>query len=99
MTLEWAHTEVAVIRRLFPRVPGIDAYEASLRRHTARSNEQLFKMVEAVADFCLTARGAVLNVNELRAGCEETRETVTAERNAFVTRHQHILLRALAAAA
>jgi anaerobic magnesium-protoporphyrin IX monomethyl ester cyclase len=99
MTLEWAHTEVAVIRRLFPRVPGIDAYEGSLRRHTARSNEQLFKMVEAVADFCLTARGAVLNVNELRAGCEETRETVTAERNAFVTRHQHILLRALAAAA
>jgi hypothetical protein len=99
LTLEWAHTEVAVIRRLFPHIPGIDAYEAALRRHTRESNECLFSTVEAVADLYSTGKSPIVDAAALKAACGKTRETVTAERNAFVARHQQILLRALAAAA
>jgi radical SAM superfamily enzyme YgiQ (UPF0313 family) len=99
MLLEWAHTEVAVIRRLFPLLPDIDAYEASLRRHTRRSNEGLFAMVEAVADVHRSGYGPEPDVQTLTARCEATLETVTAERNDFIARHQEVLLKALAVAA
>ena len=99
MLLEWAHTEVAVIRRLFPRLPDIDAYEASLVGHTKRSNEGLFAMVEAVADVHRQGHGQTPDPQLLKARCDETLETVTAGRNEFIARHQDILLRALAVAA
>jgi radical SAM superfamily enzyme YgiQ (UPF0313 family) len=99
MTLEWAHSEVAVIRRLFPRLPDIDAYEASLVHHTRRSNEGLFAVVEAVAAVHRRGHGHGPDAEMLMARCDDTRATVTAERNAFIARHQDILLRALAEAA
>jgi hypothetical protein len=36
---------------------------------------------------------------ELKDHCNETFETVTAQRNDFIARHQDVLLRALAVAA
>ena len=99
MLLEWAHTEVAVIRRLFPRLPDIDAYEASLVGHTKRSNEGLLAMVAAVADAHRQGHRQTPDPQLLKARCDETLETVTAERNEFIARHQDILLRELAVAA
>jgi hypothetical protein len=43
--------------------------------------------------------GQMPNSQDLKDRCNETFETVTAERNAFIVRHQDILLRALAMAA
>ncbi len=99
MQLEWAHTEVAVIRQLFPRLADIDAYEASLRRHTRLSNEGLFAMVEALAALHATGRGPAPDARALRAQCEHTLETVIGERNAFIGLHQDTLLDALRIAA
>jgi radical SAM superfamily enzyme YgiQ (UPF0313 family) len=99
MQLEWAHSEISVLRQLFPALAGIDAYDASLRRHTARSNEGLFAVVEAVADLHETGTGAVPDAAALRARCDETLATVIAERDAFITRHEDILLQALKLAA
>ncbi len=96
MALEWAHSEVAVIRRLFPSLPDIDDYEASLVGHTRRSNEGLIAMVTAVADIHRHGHGEEPDQQILKARCDETLRTVTEERNAFITRHQDILLRALA---
>jgi anaerobic magnesium-protoporphyrin IX monomethyl ester cyclase len=99
MLLEWTHTEVAVIRRLFPSLPGLDAYEASLIGHTQRSNEALCATVEAVAEVHEHGHGQMPNSQELKERCNETFKTVTAERNDFIARHQDVLLRALAVAA
>ncbi|HEY1879749.1 MAG TPA: radical SAM protein [Caulobacteraceae bacterium] len=99
MQLEWAHTEVSVLRQLFPALPGIDAYEAGLRRNTARSNEGLFEVVEAVADLHETGAGAAPDAAALRARCDETLESVIAERDAFIGRHEETLLRTLKLAA
>jgi anaerobic magnesium-protoporphyrin IX monomethyl ester cyclase len=99
MQLEWALSEVSVLRALFPALAGIDAYEAALRRHTARSNEGLFQVVEAVADLHETGAGVAPDAAVLRARCDETLATVIAERDAFISRHEDVLLRALRLAA
>jgi radical SAM superfamily enzyme YgiQ (UPF0313 family) len=99
MQLEWAHSEISVLRQLFPALPGIDAYDSALRRHTARSNEGLFQVVEAVADLHETGAGAAPDAAALRAHCDETLAEVIAERDAFVSRHEAVLLRALRLAA
>jgi hypothetical protein len=99
MYLEWAHTEVAVIRQLFPRLPDVEAYEEGLRGHTRASNEGLFAMVEALAALHETGRGTAPDPQALRTRCEETLDQVVSERNAFVTRHQGLLLEALRIAA
>jgi anaerobic magnesium-protoporphyrin IX monomethyl ester cyclase len=99
MQLEWALSEVSVLRALFPALAGIDAYEAALRRHTARSNEGLFQVVEAVADLHETGAGVAPDAAVLRARCDETLATVIADRDAFISRHEDVLLRALRLAA
>jgi len=99
MQLEWLHSEISVLRRLFPALPGIDAYEASLRRHTAKSNEGLLQVVEAIADLHETGAGAVPNAADLRARCDEILAAVVAERDAFISRHEEVLMRTLRLAA
>jgi radical SAM superfamily enzyme YgiQ (UPF0313 family) len=99
MQLEWAHQEVAVIRRLFPRLAGLEDYEAALRLHTRRSNLGLVEMVEAVADVHESGSGALPDARALQARCEQTLAAAIADRNAFIGRHQAALLQALASAA
>lgn len=99
MQLEWAHTEVAVIRALFPALPDIDAYEDGLRALTAATNERLFDVVEAVANVHETGEGALPDPNYLRGFCARTVDTLLNERDAFMLRNQETLLRALAMAA
>jgi hypothetical protein len=99
MQLSWAHLEVAVIRKLFPRLPDTDAYDATLRRLTAESNARLFEVVEALADLHETGVGQAPDARELQALCAETLEAAIGERNAFIGRNQRVLLEALEAAA
>lgn len=99
LQLGWAHTEVAVIRKLFPRLPDTDAYDATLRRRTAESNAALLRVVEQLADFHEAGVGRRPDPQQLRRLCAQTLETVVNERNAFITRHQRVLLDALDAAA
>jgi len=99
LQLGWAHTEVAVIRKLFPRLPDTDDYDETLRRHTAESNEALFRVVEQLADLHESGVGRRPDPQQLRSLCAETLEKVIRDRNAFIGRNQRVLLEALEAAA
>jgi hypothetical protein len=99
MQLSWAHVEVAIIRRLFPALPDTDAYESALKAHTARSNAQLFEIVERLADLHERGVGEGPDPSSLRELCDETLAAVIRERDAFIARNQDVLLEALEAAA
>ncbi|MBL8772625.1 MAG: B12-binding domain-containing radical SAM protein [Phenylobacterium sp.] len=99
MQLSWAHLEVAVVRRLFPALPDTDAYEATLKALTARSNAELFQIVEALADLHEHGVGRAPDPAALRDLCDATLAAVIRERDAFVARNQAVLLEALEAAA
>lgn len=96
--LNWAWTEAAVIGRLYPALPDLAAYETRLARLTAASNELLFATVEQVADVFEHGAGPLPRARDLRLQCEDTLGALLQVRNAFVRRHQDLLLRALEAA-
>ena len=99
MQLEWAHTEVAVLRRAFPSLPCIDAYDEALHAQTRASNEGLFAMVETLADIHETGVGQEPDARVLAEQCAATLASVIALRDAFIRSHQDTLLRALELAA
>ncbi|MCW3473411.1 B12-binding domain-containing radical SAM protein [Limobrevibacterium gyesilva] len=97
--LNWAWNELAVIRQLFPRLPDTDAYEAALRNLTRESNDLLFTVVENVATIFATGKGCEPDPQALRRQCDMALSRLLHERNAFMARHQTVLLRALQQAA
>lgn len=99
LQLGWAHTEVAVIRTLFPRLPDTDVYDQTLRRYTAQSNARLFEVVENLADHYETGHGREPDARALRTYCSDVLERVLAERNGFIARNQAVLLESLEVAA
>jgi anaerobic magnesium-protoporphyrin IX monomethyl ester cyclase len=96
--LNWAWTEAALIGRLYPALPDLADYQAHLARITAESNEVLFSTVERVADVYQHGTGQVPQPSLLRRRCESTLDELLAHRNAFMLRHQGLLLQALEAA-
>jgi radical SAM superfamily enzyme YgiQ (UPF0313 family) len=96
--LNWAWTEAALIGRLYPALPDLASYQAQLARITAESNELLFSTVERVADVYQHGSGQLPQPALLRRRCEATLDVLLEKRNAFMLRHQSLLLRALEAA-
>jgi anaerobic magnesium-protoporphyrin IX monomethyl ester cyclase len=96
--LNWAWTEAAVIGRLYPALPDLADYQAELARITAESNDLLFSTVERVADVYEHGTGQLPQPALLRRRCETTLDALLEKRNAFMLRHQTLLLRALEAA-
>ena len=96
--LNWAWTEAALIGRLYPALPDLASYQAELARITAESNELLFSTVERVADVYEHGTGQLPQPALLRRRCEATLDALLEKRNAFMLRHQTLLLRALQAA-
>ncbi len=96
--LNWAWTEAALIGRLYPALPDLASYQAELARITAESNELLFSTVERVADVYEHGTGQLPQPALLRRRCESTLAALLEKRNAFMLRHQSLLLRALQAA-
>lgn len=99
LQLGWAHTEVAVVRSLFPRLRGTHDYEQELRRLTAQSNARLLEVVETLADVHETGRGTSADPEALRTYCSEILARVLAERNDFIGKNEAVLLEALEVAA
>ena len=99
MHLDFAQTEVAVVRHLFPSLAGTDVYDAKLRRLTARSNDVVLSAVEQLARVHHTGRGVRPDADALRAECDRTVERLLVARDAFVARHEDALLQALQLAA
>jgi hypothetical protein len=96
--LNWAWTEAALIGRLYPALPDLVDYQAQLAHITADSNELLFSTVERVADVHEHGIGQLPQAGLLRRRCETTLNVLLEHRNAFMLRHQDLLLRALQAA-
>ena len=99
MHLDFAQNEAAVVRQLFPGLPGIDAYDGQLRRLTASSNDVVLSAVEQLARVHHTGRGERPDPDALRAECDRTVERLLEARDTFVARHEDALLQALQLAA
>lgn len=96
--LNWAWNETAVLARLFPGLSDLGAYERRLRELTRESNELLFDLVEGVAGAHSGGAPYTAEPAALRRRCGAILERLLRERNAFVARHQTVLLEALKAA-
>jgi anaerobic magnesium-protoporphyrin IX monomethyl ester cyclase len=87
--------EVTTMERLFPSLPGMRLYQEELRQITKGSNDLLLKLVEDLSYVYSDGRENRWD----RAAIEDSRKQVLQDlqvaRDAFVFRHQDILLEAL----
>jgi hypothetical protein len=95
LQLATAWHEVAVMRRLFPALPGMTKYIRTLRRITKESNDLLLRVVEDLSYVFSDGKENPWDPEEVEASRKRILETFIRERNAFVFRHEAILLGAL----
>jgi radical SAM superfamily enzyme YgiQ (UPF0313 family) len=93
--LNWGWNEVAVMKGLFPELPDMPDYEETLRRITQASNDLLFRVVDDLSKAFLDERVYKCDSEAIRARCGELLDRLLAARNAFVARHQSVLLATL----
>lgn len=96
-SINFAWNEVAVLERLFPELPDTGAYRAALREVTRGSNDLLFRVVEDLAAAYAEGAPHAWSAAALRQAGARFLERLVAERNAFVARHQAVLMEALQA--
>jgi anaerobic magnesium-protoporphyrin IX monomethyl ester cyclase len=95
LQLATAWHEVAVMERLFPELPGMAAYQTSLRRITKKSNDLLLSIVEDLSYVFSDARENPWNPKEVEKQRKRILVDFRKKRDAFVFRHESILLDAL----
>jgi hypothetical protein len=95
--LNLAWHEVAIIKRLFPEMTGVEAYEKGLRVRTKEGNERVFRAVEEAASAFENERFFPLSPEEVRTEARQFVEALLERRNAFVYRNQDRMLAVLAA--
>jgi hypothetical protein len=93
--LNWAWTEAALIGRLYPALSDLADYQAT-RAHHRRQQRALVRN-RRVADVYEHGTGQLPQPGLLRRRCEATLKVLLEHRNAFMLRHQSLLLRALQA--
>jgi anaerobic magnesium-protoporphyrin IX monomethyl ester cyclase len=93
--LNWAWHEVAVMQRLFPALPGMAAYEKRLRKITKESNERLLQVVEDISYSFSEGRENRWDPVEVDNYRVQFLADLLKARDAYVYRHQRILLSAL----
>jgi radical SAM superfamily enzyme YgiQ (UPF0313 family) len=95
--LNMAWHELAVIKRLFPRLTGIREYEEFLQDITQKSNERILLAVEETALEFESEGIFHLDAEEMRIEAREVVETFLHHRNSFVYVNQDRILGVLAA--
>jgi hypothetical protein len=93
--LKFAWTEVAVLKRLYPEVPGLAEYRARLQATTRASNGVLFDVVEDLAHAFKHGKSPQSNRESLESQCREYVARLLDERNEFVLSNQSLLLKVL----
>ena len=93
--LNWAWHEVAVMQRLFPALPGMVRYEKRLRKITKESNERLLQVVEDISYCFSDGRDNVWDPAEVDNYRVQFLADLLKARDAFVYRHQKIILTTL----
>jgi radical SAM superfamily enzyme YgiQ (UPF0313 family) len=87
--------EVAIMERLFPSLPGMRTYQEELRRVTKGSNDLLLNVVEDLSYVYSDGRESRWDPALIEDSRKQVLQDVLAARDAFVFRHQNILLDAL----
>lgn len=82
--LKSAWAEIAVIERLFPRVPDLPVYRSRLQDITRRSNEVLFAVVEGLAHAFMEGSKPAYSKERLQEQCEQFLDELLQQRDAFV---------------
>ena len=94
--LKFAWSEVAVMKRLTPWLPGLENYFEKLRGITRTSNAVLFEVVEELVERCRReSESASISKTTLAQTCRGFVEELMRERDAFVLMNQAELLRVL----
>lgn len=93
--LNWAWNELAILRALFPALPGAEAYRAALAKLTAEANARLFVAAEALALRHETGRGRVPAEDSLRRHAEAAAGRLMRLRDGFIRRNAATLMAAL----
>jgi radical SAM superfamily enzyme YgiQ (UPF0313 family) len=94
--LKWAWHEVTVMERLGPALPGMLRYKKKLREITKTSNHLLLSVVEDLSYLYSDGKENPWDAAEVERSRQRVLDDLLATRNAFVYRHQTILLDALA---
>ena len=94
-TLNFVWSELAVMDRLFPRLPDLSSYRQSLQAITAASNNLLFQIVEDMSFVYSDGRQMIWSSRTLGPKCQAFLERLLDERNDFVAQNQDILMGAL----
>ena len=90
--LNWAWHEVAVLERFFPRLDGMDIYQAKLADLCSRSNELLLSLVESSSHAFEVGDRSWLDPQKAHAACGAVVSELLDLRNTFIARHQTTLL-------
>jgi anaerobic magnesium-protoporphyrin IX monomethyl ester cyclase len=93
--LDWAWHEVTVMERLGPALPGMLRYKKKLREITKTSNQLLLRVVEDLSYVYSDGKENSWDAAEVEACRERILDDLLTTRNAFVYRHQKILLATL----
>ena len=93
--LTWAWHEVAVMTRLFPSLPGMSKYQKTLRGLTAKSNDLLLRITEDLSYFFSDGREIPWDPATVENSRKRFLDELVSERDAFVYRHEKVLLDAL----
>ena len=93
--LQYAKSEVAVMEALFPPLPGLDEYKATLRGITRSANELLFQVVEDTSYVYSDGKPDLWTPEAVKKECIAFQELLVRERNDFVSRNQDIFMQAL----
>lgn len=93
--LATAWHEVAVMERLYPKLPGMREYKEKLRRITKHSNELLLGVVEDLTYAYSDGREISWKPEEIETGRKQVLEDFITERDEFVIQNQDILLATL----
>jgi anaerobic magnesium-protoporphyrin IX monomethyl ester cyclase len=93
--LQHVKAELAVMEALFPPLPGLASYRATVRRITSSANEVLFRVVDDVLHEYRDGRPHPWTPQRVKGACEGLQEELLGERNSFVSDNQAILMRAL----
>jgi radical SAM superfamily enzyme YgiQ (UPF0313 family) len=95
--LNWAWHETVVMQRLVGALPAAEQYRADLAGLTARSNGELFDVVErSASEFAAYGASDALDARGTRACAQRLNEELLALRNDFVMANQAALLDAVA---
>jgi radical SAM superfamily enzyme YgiQ (UPF0313 family) len=97
--LKFAWSELAIMERLTPDLPGLSGYRARLEQITAASNAILFDVVLELADVCEAGVEPAIDRDALAEQAADFVDELLYERNSFVAVNQDELLRVLEPAA